>query len=268
MSEAAEDAIIEADEPVNDATADDQATEQEDTEAEARAMGWKPLDGFKGDATKFVDAAEYVRRGKEIMPFLRKELAASNAKIAKLEKAIDHSIKHISRAEQRAYEQAKRDLEAELDQATEAQDAKAVREITQDIVKLEKQVTAEAPAEAGDEPPEFAAWKEDNPWFGKDKALTAACAALGDEALAEGFTGKALVKEVDRRLREEFPAKFAKPENPARRQAAAVEGGGSAPRRTGKTYADLPQDAKQMCDELCKDIPTMTREKYVKGYFE
>jgi hypothetical protein len=42
-----------------------------------------------------------------------------------------------------------------------------------------------------------------------------------------------------------------------------------APRRTGaKGYSDLPSDARQMCDELCRDMPKlMTRDKFVKDYF-
>lgn len=235
-------------------------------ELEAIAMGWKPQSEFKGPAEKFVSAADYVERGKTIMPFLRRELAGAYKKIESLEKAVGESVKHISRAEQRAYEQARKDLEADLEAAASAGSAADVKAITKEIVDLEKQVVAGARAEP-EEPPELTAWKEDNPWFGKDKALTAATIAISEDVLADGYTGKAQVKEVDRRLREAFPDKFAKPTNPNRQLAGAVEGGGSPRRPAGKSFSDMPAEAQAYCDELVRS-KVLTREQYVKKYFE
>jgi hypothetical protein len=238
----------------------------ETVELEALAMGWKPESQYKGPKDKFVSAAEYVERGKTILPFLNKELSKAYKKIEGLEKAVNTAISYTSKAEQRAYAKAKADLEAELDAAAEAGNRADVRAITKDIIDLEAELAA-APKATPQVPPDFQAWMDDNPWYGQDKALSAACNAIGEEVFEEGFTGKAQIKEVDRRLREAFPAKFAKPENPHRRQAAAVEGSGSVRRPTGKTYADLPHDAKAMCEEMMKDLPTLTREKYAAGYF-
>lgn len=237
----------------------------ESVEAEALAMGWKPRDTFKGPAEKFVDAAEYVERGKTIMPFLRKELVRRDAKIANLEKAVQTSIQHISRADQRAYAKAKADLEAELTQYAKAGDVESVKAVTDDLIALDKGVVGKASTAEADVPPEFQAWLEDNPWYGKDMPLTAACNAIAQEVFDEGYAGKAQAKEVDLRLREQFPGKFAKPTNPHRNGSAAVEAGGNARRPAGKTYADLPADAKQMCDDFVRD-KILTREQYVKTY--
>jgi hypothetical protein len=249
-----------------DKTADHDASGEtdEDHEAEALAMGWKPESQYKGPKDKFVSAAEYVERGKTIMPFLRNELKRRDREIEGLKKAVETSVKHISRADERAYTKAKADLEAELATYAEAGNKAAVKEVTDDLIALEKE-RVEAPKPAEDVPEWFATWQDDNPWFGKDKPLTAATVAISNEAEAEGFTGKALAKEVDRRLREDFPSKFAKAENPNRRNASAVEGPSGARRTTGKTYADLPADARQMCDELVRD-KILTREQYVKTY--
>lgn len=252
--------------PGDDDTA--QADPNEAIELEALAMGWKPRDGFKGDESKFVDAAEYVRRGKEIMPFLRKELATSTAKISKLEKTLERFAEHHSKTEMRAYEKARRDLEAELDQAATAGDAETVRAVTKDIVELEKEVAGK-PAAQPSANDDFTAWKDDSPWYGTDKALSAAFDALCEEVAGEGYsTPKVGLKEAERRLREQFPAKFAKPENPNRRQAAAVEGVGAGSRPRGKSYADLPADAKAACDDFVKRVPGFTRERYVKDFFQ
>jgi hypothetical protein len=240
----------------------------EDIELEALAMGWKPESQFKGPKDKFVSAAEYVERGKTIMPFLRKELAGAYKKIEGLEKAVKTAISHSSKAEQRAYERAKADLEAELDAAAAAGNAADVRAITKDIVELERDTLAKAEAATDDDEPEwFVDWKAENDWFGTDKARSASAAAFAEEAIKDGYSGKALAKEVDRKLREEFPHKYAKPTNPNRAAPAAVEGAGAARRSGAKTFSDLPADAQAMCLELMKDIPSLTKDKYVKEYF-
>lgn len=246
----------------HDASGDAEAN----AEAEALAMGWKPKDQYKGPDDKFVSAAEYVERGKTIMPFLRKELVRRDREIEGLKKAVATSIQHISRADQRAYAKAKADLEAELAQYAKAGDAESVKAVTDDLIALEKDALAKPAASADDTPPEFKVWLEENPWYGKDAALSAACDAIGQQVFDEGYIGKAQIKEVDARLRAEFPHKFAKPVNPNRQAAMAVEVGGSAPRKSGKSFADLPAEAKQMCDEFCRDIKGFTREKFLKDY--
>lgn len=263
-----------------DTDAQDTPPQQDDgpsVEDRALMMGWTPKDQFKGDPDKWVDAETFVKRGEEFLPFLKannrrleQALERANAKTASLEKAVSKAIEHVSKAEAKAYERAMRDIQARLDEAAAAGDVQGVREATDELVELAAEAKAEAkPAKTPAPEPdaEFEAWKADNPWFGKDKALTAATVAIADDVANEGYTGKAQIKEVDRRLRDEFPHKFAKPENPNRRQPAAVEGSGSTIRPRGKTYGDLPPEAKAMCDELCRDIKGFTREKYVREFF-
>lgn len=262
-----------------DETTQDQTNQQDDApSAEDRAlmMGWTPKDQFKGDPDKWVDAETFVKRGEEFLPFLKannrrleQALERANAKIAQMDTGLAKAIQQLSKAEQRAYTRAKAELEAELEQYATAGDAAGVKAVTQDLVALERETAekADEPAAEADEPEYFTEWKSENPWFGKDKAMTAAAKAFGDDAVAEGYTGKALVKEVDRRVREEFPHKFTKPENPNRKAPAAVEGTGATIRPRGKTFADLPPEAKVMCDELCRDIKGFTREKYVREFF-
>lgn len=249
-----------ADQTPPDNAADDALT----IEAEALAMGWKPKDGFKGPDDKFVDAAEYVRRGKEIMPFLKKELALSTGKIAKLEKTLERFAEHHSKTEQRMYAKALQEVQDRIDQAAHAGDVQGVRDATDELVGLTKEASGTAPKANDDTDEIFEEWKAENAWYGKDTAMTAAANAIGNELFESGMTGKAQAAEVTKRIKAEFPHKF---ENPNRRQAAAVEGGGSAARKTGKSYSDLPADARAACDDFVKRVPGFTREKYLKDYF-
>lgn len=250
-------------------TADTQApAELDETELEAIAMGWKPQSEFKGPDDKFVSAADYLERGKSIMPFLRKDLAAAYKKIEGLEKAVSKSVDFISRAEQRGYEKARKDLEAELDAAAEAGNAADVRAITKDIVDLEREVAAKPDADAAqaEAQEQFAAWKAENPWYDKDPEMAAEADAIGNELFnRKKLSGQEQGAEVTRRIKLLYPDRFT---NPNRRLPGAVEGGGAAPGPRGKSYSDLPAEAKQMCDEFVRDIKGFTREKYVRDYFK
>lgn len=279
MSEAAEDANIEAGEvveaPEANAAPQQDAEPQLTAEDRALAMGWTPKAQFKGDPERWVDAETFVKRGEEFLPFLKannkrleQALERANAKMEGLEKAVSKSIEHISRADQRAYARARADLEAELEQAAAAGDTEGVKAVTKDIVNLEKEIGEGKAEEKPADVPEFAAFKDENAaWYGKDKALSAAFDALCRDVFEEGYTSpKAGLKEAMSRLKDSFPEKFAKPVNPNRSAPAAVEGAGAPARRGGKTYADLPPEAKKMCDEFVRDIKGFTRDKFVKDY--
>lgn len=247
------------------------AAPQETLEDEARRSGWTPKDQFKGDPEKWIDAETFVQRGREILPIvqaqnrkLEKAVDDANAKVKSLEKTLSKFAEHNSKTEQRAYERAMKDLKAELATAAAAGDLDEVERITDDMADLKQE------ARPKDEPPAgvkeaVKAFEAANPWFGTDKVMTAAARAIGQELAESGVTDpEEQLTEVARRIKVEFPHKFT---NPRREAAATVEGAPAPLRQASKSYADLPADAKAMCDQFVKDIPGFTREKYVKDYF-
>lgn len=256
MSEEALDAQV-----ADDAAVVDDAP---DVETEALSMGWTPKDKFKGDESKFVDAAEFVRRGKEFVPFLRANNAKLEEKVNRLSKTLEKFSEFHSKTEQRAYAAALKDLEARQAEAVEANDGAAVKEITKEIIDLNAEVTKAAKPK-DDEPDTGAvdAWRQANPWYDKDAGLRAAVYGICEEIKGEYPDPAKQLAEATKRIKEAFPDKF---KNPRREQAAAVEGVDRGGKGGGRGYNDLPADAKKMCDEFVRDIPGFTRDKYVKGY--
>lgn len=237
-----------------------------DIEAEAREMGWTPADQFKGDKAKFVDAAEFVRRGKEFIPFLRASNAKADARIKTLEKTLEKFNAHLSKTEERAYSRALADLEARQAEAVEANDGAAVKEITKEIVDLTKEVAGKGKTAEpeGVDTDALEAWKAANPWYEKDEALQAAAYGIAEKIKGEYPDTAKQLAEVTKRIKAAFPEKFT---NPRRTQAAAVEGVQGGPKSTGKSYSDLPADAKKMHDEFKRDIKGFDSARYVKDYF-
>jgi hypothetical protein len=265
---AAEEAPAAQEKPEPKAEAPAEPAPKSQIEATASKIGWAGKDEWKGDPADWIDAPDFILKAAgEVLPSMRKSLEDARDEIKGLKKAVNASIKHISKARQDGYEQRSRELQAELAQYAEAGDVENVKSVTKDIVALEKEVREEV-ADLPEEPSEFTAWREANPWYGTDEAHSAACDAIGKKVFEEGYTGKAQIAEVDRRMREKFPGLFAKPENPNRRLPGAVEGSGTVIRRQGgKSFSDMPREHQDMCLDLMKQSKTITKENYAKEYF-
>lgn len=238
--------------------------------AAATKAGWKEKDQFEGDPDKWSDAPEYILLAAgELLPTLKTKLDAARGEIKDLKAAVKTSIAHMSKADERAYNRARADLEADLAHYAEAGDKANAQAVADEMVALDRDMAARPKADdAPVSPEEFTKWREDNPWYGTDTAHTAACAALAQQAFDDGYSGKAQIAEVDRRMRETFPTLFAKPENPNRRLPGTVEGGGQARPRGGKAFSDMPPDAQAMCLDLVKlSNGKITKEGYVREHF-
>jgi hypothetical protein len=254
------------DKPATEAKADPKTR----LETTALTIGWSGKDEWKGDPADWLDAPEFILKAAgEVLPSMRKSLEKANDEIKGLKAAVKQSIAHMSKADERAYAKARGELEAELATYAEAGNVKAVKEVTDDLLALDREAAARPkPIDTPEEPPEFAKWREDNPWYGTDEAMSAACDAIGKKAFDEGYTGKAQIVEVDRRMREKFPGLYAKPTNPNRNGPAAVEGGTTVRRQGGKSFSDMPREFQDACNDMIKaSNGKITKEGYAREYF-
>jgi len=252
---------------------EDQARQAEpeiDYEKEARKIGWKSAEEFGGDPTKHVDAKTYYDRGQELMPVLRAQNQTLLKRLEKMEKEMAKSAEFFSQGEQRAYERALAEIRAEQRAAVETGDVEAHDRASEKLDKLEKpskpQVANDDMALAEQRAEEFADWRRENKWFDDNRAMQDYATAQADILFKRkgGFIDRsdldAITDKVKAKFAEEFEAEKPKPRNP-------VDGGGIARApRGGKTYADLPHEAKQMCDKWLKNGVIKSREDYVKSY--
>lgn len=268
----------EAEAPLEDDVVDAEGQTSEPTdsdgpkqaEAEARRNGWKPKDEFKGDPANWVDAGEFNRRGKEIAAIVQAQNKELRKELNDLKRTMREASDYWSKAEKRAYDEAQKDLEARLAEAAETGDVEGAKAIARDIAGLAKEVSAPKPS-TPDEPEEMTDWKAENPWFAKDAAMRGAAIEIVNDLLRDepNASIRRQLKEVDRRIREEFPHKF---ENPNRRSAPAVESGQGPRRKADKSFDNLPREAKQQCDSFHrmgvfgKKTLAEARTEYAKNY--
>jgi hypothetical protein len=263
-------------------------TEPPQYESEARAQGWVAKEEFRGSEDDWVDAETFVRRGKEIMPILRKNNEKLLKELGEAKKAAEEAreaAKEFREYQKQQFERKTKDLEAELDQLKQAKreaitqgdgdrvlaiddamdDLKEQRLQAKEDLKAAEEKAKEVPQVTAD--PVLNAWMDKNEWFGKDTRLTGMANGLGVELRREnpGLSGQAFLDKLDEELANLLPEKFGKKRTPNPMEGAP---NGTARPSVGsgkKTYANLPAEAKAACDKFVKQ-GLMTKEAYVAEY--
>lgn len=238
-------------------------TEQQDPfEAKAMEMGWRPQEEWEGDPEDFVDAKEYVRR----QPLFDK-ISSLNKQLKKLEQGMEAFKVHHKRVKdsefQRAYDalklakrQALRD--GETDQVLALEDK--LEEIQAQHKEFEESLP-ETPKTA-EAHPAFVAWRQQNAWYQKDRAMTAFADKLGVELHQQGLSPDEVLQQITKEIRTEFKHKFT---NPKRDTPSPVEGGSRKATKSSEDSFSMPEDDKRIMDKLIRS-GAMTKEEYIKEY--
>lgn len=255
---------------------------------EAESQGWVPKERFRGNESDWVDADTFVKRGREILPILRKnnenlikDLQATKEQLKEFREAAEEFKKFQREAYERKaneYEDRIREIKESRAQAISDGDGQKVnalddaldqakedlKEAKQAVKEVETYKEPETTTQAME--PELQAWLDGNSWFGQDKRMTGIANGIGDSLRLEFpmLKGKAFLDKLDEVLAEEFPNKFGEKKSPASR----VESGSGRQGRGGsnaQSYDNLPADAKAACDKFVKQ-KLMTKEEYVQSY--
>ncbi len=190
--------------------------------AEEKAMeqGWVPEDQWEGDPEQWRPAKEFLDRGE-----LFKKIEDQNRTIKEFKRALEDLKGHHAKTRDTEYKRALDTLKAQKVQAIEDGDAQSVVKLDDqiDLVKEEqRKLAAQAHEPAVAElNPEFVAWTERNKWYERDDSMKLFADALGQRLAAAGKSPAAVLTEVERQVREEFPHKF---KNPNRDKPGSVEG--------------------------------------------
>jgi hypothetical protein len=239
----------------------------EDTLKEAKRQGWVPQEEYTGPEDKWVDADIFVKKGKEINALLRKDNEFLKREVSDMKSTMMEFKKFHAETEKRAYERAMADLRDQKKEAISTGDGEKVLQIDDaiDELKSARQVEKAQPAPQPD--PEFVMWSEENRWYTNDAQLRTEADMIGEVIKRQNPTliGNAFLNEVTTRVKRMYPEKFT---NGNRNRPSPVEGT-TAPKATGKngkSYNDLPPEAKAACQKFEKSN-LLTREQYLKEYF-
>jgi len=265
-----------------------EGSEASQFESEARAQGWVGSEEFRGSESDWVDAETFVRRGKEIMPILRKNNEKLLKELGEAKKdalEVREAAKEFREFQKQQFERKAKDLESQLEQLKQAKrdaitqgdgDRAIAIDDAMDAIKEErleaKQDLKVAEDKAKEVPqatqdPILNSWMDKNEWFGKDSRLTSVANGLGVSLRQENpnLNGQAFLDKLDAELQEMMPEKFGK-----KRAPNPMEGSPNGTARPTvssgkKSYNNLPAEARAACDKFVKQ-GLMTKEAYVAEY--
>jgi DNA repair exonuclease SbcCD ATPase subunit len=262
------------------------APEQHDFDSEARAQGWVSQEEFRGNEKDWVDAETFVKRGREILPIVRKnneKLLKELNEARKIAEEARETAKEFQKFQKEQYERKAKDLEAELAELKQAKrvainqgDGDRVVEIddASDRLKEDLQEAREA-AKATPQPtegatnqpdPNLTVWLSKNDWFGNDLRTTGIANGLAEAIRKENpnLQGKEFLDKLDEELAATLPNKFGK-KQVANPMDGGTSSGSGRPSKSKRSYDSLPGDAKAACDRFVKQ-GLMTKEEYIASY--
>jgi len=190
------------------------------TEQAAMEQGWRPKDEFTGEPDRFIDAAEFIRRGE-----LFQKIDHQNRELKRVTQTLEQFKQHHANVEKSAYDRAIKDLKAQRKAALAEGDVDLFDKLDEDVEALKEErnefvqkqaAQVEVPQPAA----EFHDWVSRNKWYETDVIMQGAADKYGTTLARQGKSPDEVLKLVEAKIKEEFPHKF---KNPNRERVSAVE---------------------------------------------
>ena len=199
-------------------------------------------------------------------------------KIAGQNKTTEKLIEMGDKIRKQEYDKAKLDLTAKQIEAVQESDIEKwkVLETEKDNLEKPEETKIDEPAQERQDP-DYEKWLPDNDWYLKDEEANLYADACKSIIHKQNPTMPyaQMLNEITEKVKVAFPHKF---KNPNRTTPAPVDTGnqsGNNVQTTGKSYSDMPKDAKDYCDSciangLYKDAPgngPTAKEQFVNVAF-
>jgi len=242
-------------------------------EAEAATMGWASRDKWRGDPAAWVDADEFVERGRVVVPMMRKnnerlvgEVTALKQQAAKAEQAAAEAAKAVEALISNQAEIAKvqvqerlKELRSQRREAVKAGDHDLAADLDE-LIDAQKDKLAEPPPKAkpaaapaaAPAAPQIEAWAQEfgdaNPWLQTDRRKAGLFLGICDElksttSLREG----ALLAEAKKQM-DEILGGVPRGGKSEEGSGGGFNGSGGGGNGGVSGYAKLPAEAKAQCD--------------------
>ena len=236
--EVVEEEEVVVDDDADDADDADYADDADDTQAvdkpeynedeqTATQAGWRPKEDWDGDPDEWVSARELNRRGE-----LLRKIHNQNRQIKQLDSVVNTLANQQKKIFGAGYEKAKRELKAQLREATKEGDDATADVIETRLEQLETAARQDAQALAveqkqPDVAPEFLPWVERNQWFKDRPEMRAYAEVIGVQyAQQHPETSNSEVYEyITRQVKTKFPERFGMAQKKTvKRPGSPVEG--------------------------------------------
>ncbi len=237
---------------------EDQVQVETSIEDTAKAQGWRPIEEFDGDKSKWVSAETFVAKGELIG-----KIETLGKKLKDADKAIKMLTEHHQKVKESEFKRAVDYLKAQKKQAYETGDVDKIIEIDEKILEA-KEAQKNIPKDEEVKPdvhPSFQKWQEENSWYTTDSEMRQDADAFGNAYAANNPNKdpEEVLEYVTRKIKKLYKDKF---ENPNRVKASAVEGGGNRQESTNDSF-QLSEEEKKVMNTFIR-MGVMSKEDYIK----
>jgi hypothetical protein len=227
---------------------------------EALSQGWVPKTEYEGDPDRFVDYAEFVRRGE-----LFRKIESQSKEMKELKRALKELATHNTKIREVEYQRAVEALKAEKKAALNEGDADKVVEIDDriDLVKEQQRVLQQQQVQEIAEPavhPELQNWINNNQWYESNRTMRGWADARGVELASEGLSPREVLTTLTKEVKQRFAEKFS---NPNRDKPGAVEGQRSRATATKSETAFELSDVERQIMRRIVDTGVITEADYI-----
>lgn len=268
-----------------EAEAEELRQEDELLKQRARIHGWRDKNKWKGDPEQWVDHKVFLERTEKVLPVALETIKRLENKITSIEDSHKKDAAKFGEYHKRTLEQQRKnhereikDLKAQMRTAVEEGDTETWEKLDTRLEELRENAPPEPDKEDKEEkkdagPPDYVLqFEKENPWLREETENGSRIGIRAYEicdvlSKTTRLRGKAQLDKMLEILKEEFPERFS---NKNRQDPPKVDTGGATAKpsvsKKGKTYADLPQDAKKACDNFVSK-GYLTKEQYVADFF-
>lgn len=285
-----------------DTTTEETQTEQPQitqAETDARERGWVPKEEFRGDQSKWVDAPQYLQinghlrndrdRVRADLDQVKQQNSTLQAQLRAQQAALDALQETVVETKTTDLKADEADLTTQIKAARSSGDfdlEESLRDKRDKVRREAEKLSVDKPVdrvntgggEDKTQTPEFRQFLADNPWFESDRVMAAASVAILAELNASGQTKDLTPSQryalAAQKTKERFGMETKQVSRMEGSRGGADSGGGDG---TGKSYQDLPAEAKAACDRASarvvgqgKKFKTEAdwRKSYAQTYFK
>lgn len=256
----------------------------EQAEAQARKQGWKPKEEFAGNPADWVDASEFLERGRTWAPITaakNRELEKTLREMQKLFKeqmTLNHNrgvtVRRQHEDNIKTLQNRIASLEAQIQKAATENDGagmvqahSALRKAETALHESETQI-----AEVDRESQRIAdQWKAVHTWYGDDQDATEYADFVGQRAANAGKTPIEILDEIDAKVKKKYPELYeetdveeeVKPVTSKTTRRSVSKKDETEAASGGMKWSDLNADEQQIASSVMKKF-NISREAYLK----
>ncbi len=193
-------------------------------------------------------------------------ITKQNKKIQEMQKAMDQFKDFYRKVEQKAQENARKELLKQKKEAMEEHDYDKVLEIDEELKSTDQQEDPFEDEDSSSEGEYFNEWVTQNQWYNEDVEMQSIADAFGVAYARQNpnASTEEVFKHVDKKIREHFPEKFGMKSRRTNQVASSSNASKPSRSKGGSLVSKLSEEQKQVGQRFVRTQLFDSLEEYAK----